>query len=353
MERAVLFGFSWLRSSLFTAESFLIPVADFLATGRVRRLPFSDLSLFLRVQRSLKDLLRMDAERIASGLYPASVLLQTNPGPLAHIQRLPRLFRSAMDAAKRRQRKTTKSFSASAKKEAANLPPYYARNFHFQEDGYLSQSSAELYDHQVELLFVGAADAMRRLIIAPLKRHFHGSDGAGLRFLELGCGTGSATIFLKAAFPAAEIVAIDLSKPYLEQARRRVSGVDFREGSADDLPFAKGEFDAVVSVFLFHELPLAVRKKVLRESLRVLKSSGVFGFVDSLQLSDEPSLDEALRRFPVEFHEPFYTSYIKTPMDGLLRGAGFSREKTETGFFAKVQTALPIRKKTPRKRKPS
>ena len=38
----------------------------------------------------------------------------------------------------------------------------------------------------------------------------------------------------------------------------------------------KGSFDAVVSVFLFHELPLDVRKQVVSESRRVLKKNGLF-----------------------------------------------------------------------------
>merc|ERR1712216_542124 len=41
-------------------------------------------------------------------------------------------------------------------------PKYYAQNFHYQTDGWLSNESARLYDFQVETLFLGSADAMRR-----------------------------------------------------------------------------------------------------------------------------------------------------------------------------------------------
>ena len=48
-------------------------------------------------------------------------------------------------------------------------PDYYLQNFHHQTDGYLSDHSAGIYDIQVEILFNGSADAMRRRIIKPLK----------------------------------------------------------------------------------------------------------------------------------------------------------------------------------------
>ncbi len=48
------------------------------------------------------------------------------------------------------------------------LPRYYRQNFHFQTDGYLSDRSAKLYDFQVEALFAGTADAMRRRAYVPV-----------------------------------------------------------------------------------------------------------------------------------------------------------------------------------------
>jgi len=343
MQSSLLFGVSWLRSSIFTAESFIMPFADLLATGRAPRLPIYDLPLFLKARSALRKLWRDDAKRISQGIYPATVLLENEltRDPLAHLQRLPKIFKDAMEASRRRKAKTTKAFSAKAKKAAAGLPEYYARNFHFQKDGYLSPDSAELYDHQVDVLFAGASDAMRRLVLAPLKHHFAGSDGEGLKFLEIGCGAGSATVFLKAAFPKAKITAVDLSKPYLALAKKRVKGVKFQEGRGEKLAFKAGQFDAVISVFLFHELPLEVRKSVLKESRRVLKKSGVFAFADSLQLGDNAALDAPLKLFPVEFHEPFYTNYIKHPMEGLIEQAGFHLLESDLGFFAKAVAARP------------
>ena len=47
-------------------------------------------------------------------------------------------------------------------------PRYFLQNFHYQSGGYLTDESAALYDHQVEVLFVGGADAMRRQCLGAL-----------------------------------------------------------------------------------------------------------------------------------------------------------------------------------------
>ena len=50
----------------------------------------------------------------------------------------------------------------------ARRPRYYMQNFHYQSGGWLTDDSAALYDHQVEVLFTGGADAMRRQALVPI-----------------------------------------------------------------------------------------------------------------------------------------------------------------------------------------
>jgi ubiquinone/menaquinone biosynthesis C-methylase UbiE len=168
-------------------------------------------------------------------------------------------------------------------------------------------------------------------------------DGEGRRILEVGAGTGVMSRFLALAFPKAEIVVTDLSRPYLKAARKRMEGfsnVDFLQGDAANLPFEAGQFDAVVSVFLFHELPMEERKKVILESLRVLKAGGLFGFVDSMQLGDEPPFDPLFETFPVVFHEPFYRNYSEHAMERLLEEAGLKNWESTKGFLSKAVWAV-------------
>jgi SAM-dependent methyltransferase len=296
-----------------------------------------------QVRNDLMALLKQDTRNIGRGLYPLSVLKPESP--MDHFLRIPQIIADGLSIYSRRRRGRTTEFSASAREQLSELPRYYRRNFHFQTDGYLSEHSASLYEHQVEMLFRGSADAMRRLILPPLKAHFGArskNGGRGLRILEIGAGTGRSTRFMHLMLPKARIVATDLSAVYLEQARKRLPGnlqVDFLQADGGALPFADQQFDAVYSVFLFHELPLTARKQLLLEARRVLKPGGFFGMVDSIQNGDKPAFDPLLAQFPIDYHEPFFRDYAAKPMEKLVRGSGFTKPETGMGFFSKVVSA--------------
>lgn len=282
-------------------------------------------------------LLRNDVANIQAGLYPASVLQPESP--IDHVLRMPRLVADFVEAYRRRKSNAFQDFDDTAREYLDELPAYYRRNFHFQTNGYLAEQSAELYEHQVELLFGGTADAMRRIVIPPMKEAFGGSDGRGLTFLEIGAGTGRATRFVHLAFPKARIVAIDLSEPYLKVARRNLSDlsrIDFLQGDGARLPFQAGTFDAVYSVFMFHEMPLPVREQVFAESARVVKPGGFVAAVDSCQAGDFPQVEDLLHKFPQNFHEPFFTNYLAHPLQDHLNQPGLGPATAERGFFSKV-----------------
>jgi ubiquinone/menaquinone biosynthesis C-methylase UbiE len=95
----------------------------------------------------------------------------------------------------------------------------------------------------------------------------------------------------------------------------------------------------VISVFLFHELPLPVRYKVLQESHRVLNPDGHVVMIDSLQYGDSKAMDPSLKHFPEIFHEPFYMNYIKTPMESVMSEAGFKVLEKKNAVASKVVIA--------------
>lgn len=330
--------YSRARSLGFAIEGRLVRLMGKVVPGHQPKLEeVADLKTLMTVRNAIDDMLKKDAAKIREGVYPVDVLKPESP--LEHFQRIPRVLGDAMQIAMRRVRGRTTEFKGESQDYLEDLPRYYRRNFHFQSDGYLSEASAELYEHQVEILFSGTADAMRRMIIGPMRAHFGSEDGQGLRFLEIGAGTGRATRFVRMAFPKAKIVAMDLSDPYLKVAQRKLQRfprIDFLQGNGAELPFGSESFDAVYSIFLFHELPLEERKKVLAESQRVLRPGGFFGFVDSVQRGDNPTFEHLLAQFPQDFHEPFYRNYIENPMERLVSEAGFSAPTTDTGFLSKV-----------------
>jgi ubiquinone/menaquinone biosynthesis C-methylase UbiE len=216
-------------------------------------------------------------------------------------------------------------------------PRYYLQNFHFQSDGYLSAASAERYDHQVEVLFGGGAAAMRRQALVPLKKALGGRGGPA-RLLDIGCGTGQFLRTIKENHPRLHVTGLDLSPHYLAVARRLLapwSRTRFVAGPAEAMPFAEGEFDVVTSVYLFHELPPRVRRAVVTEIRRVLKPGGAAILVDSLQKGDEPLYDTMIDYFPVAFHEPYYTSYVREDLDRLF-SPGFIPGERFRAYFSKI-----------------
>ncbi len=287
-----------------------------------------------RILDDLRSLVEQDWRNVEAGYYaPPGAELGS---PIEAVRRAIDFF-ADLPAVERRRHAADAAEIARA--EACDgLPCYYRQNFHFQSDGYLSAASAERYDHQVEVLFGGGAAAMRRQALLPLKAALSGRDDPS--FLDIGCGTGRFLRAAKENHPRLRIAGLDLSPYYLAVARRELqpwSRVRLVEGAAEAMPFADAEFDAAACIYLFHELPPAVRRAVIGEIARVLKPDGVLILVDSLQTGDEPDYDAMLEAFPHGFHEPYFQSYLAEDFDRLTHPL-FSPAGRFRAYFSKVLT---------------
>ncbi|MBO0735803.1 MAG: methyltransferase domain-containing protein [Alphaproteobacteria bacterium] len=300
----------------------------------LRRRPMPDRQ---RLLADLRSLIAQDWRNIEAGYY---TLAADGLGkPLEEIRRALDFF-ADLSAVERRRHGASKE-RLLTHTPPGRYPPYYLQKFHFQSDGYLSGASAERYDHQVEVLFGGGAAAMRRQALVPLRgalagRAIGGPDAA--RLLDVGCGTGRFLREVKANYPRLYVTGLDLSAHYLAVARRELapwSRARFIEGAAEAMPFGDAEFDVVTSVYLFHELPPRIRRKVVAEVRRVLRPGGTVIFVDSLQPGDEPAYDATLELFPVAFHEPYYASYLREDLDRLW-SPGFTAGERLRAYFSKV-----------------
>ena len=69
----------------------------------------------------------------------------------------------------------------------------------------------------------------------------------GMRVLDVGCGPGGLTQELAARTSADRIAAIDPAPQFAEACRERHPGADVRVGTAEQLPWADGTFDAALS----------------------------------------------------------------------------------------------------------
>ena len=159
----------------------------------------------------------------------------------------------------------------------------------------MTDNSAELYDTQVEVLFNGSANAIRRQALPQLHEVFAGRDQRKLRLMDVGCGTGRFFDSVKQVWPRLPIFGIDMSEAYVKYAKGHLkhwSQIKLSVGKAEALPVRDQSQDAVTSIFVFHELPPKVRRSVFRECARVLKPGGRFVLVNSLrpaQLGFSPS----------------------------------------------------------------
>jgi ubiquinone/menaquinone biosynthesis C-methylase UbiE len=288
-----------------------------------------------RVLRDLAALLQRDWRNIAAGHYlmPEDFRLDV----AGALRRSRDFFTDLQQVEARRQARGHDEVRHLD--DADGYPRYYLQNFHYQSDGYLSDASAARYDHQVEILFGGGAAAMRRQALVPLGAELRRRGASALDLIDLGCGTGRFLGEVKANFPRLRVTALELSPFYLAAARRHLSGrsgIDFVRGRAEAAPLPDSRFDLATAIYLFHELPPAIRRQVAAEIARLLRPGGLFVLVDSLQHGDAPDYDGLLAHFPAAFHEPYYGSYTREDLPTLFGAAGLVLESTETAYFSKI-----------------
>lgn len=324
---------AWFYSQYRLAARRGAPAAP---TGKIDGLP-STADIFVR----LLALLRRDLGNIEAGLYrmPHDWI-----PPVMRMLRLSRLFFTDLDdvGRRRRLRLGDEVYRRVAGEEPRRrYPRYYLQNFHYQTDGYLSDTSAALYDYQVEVLFYGGADAMRRQALVPLADFLRGRRVAGTRLLDIGAGTGRFLTFVKDNYPRLSTIALDLSPPYLRRAPVAL-GRDARthvvNAAAEAMPLCENSIDVVTCIYLFHELPRKIRAAVAREIARVLRPGGRLIFVDSLQRGDDPELDRLLDVFPRAYHEPYYADYVRADLRRLFAGVGLDHVGNDVAFLSKVMT---------------
>ena len=288
-----------------------------------------------RVIEDLRALFVRDWQNIEAGYYRLPHDLARSP--VEALARARAYFTDLTKVEERRHARRNSEVFAAPNRD--RYPRYFLQNFHYQTDGYLSEHSAELYDHQVEVLFGGGADAMRRQALVPLHHFLKERRVRDTRLLDLGCGTGRFLTFVKDNYPRLGVTALDLSPHYLERARRllrRWRDVEFVEAPAEASGLPEAGFDVVTAVYLFHELPAKVRHAVAEEAARLLKPGGLFLLVDSLQLGDNPDYDGLIEYFPVAFHEPYYAEYAKSDLEGLFAEAGLVLESLDLAYFSRI-----------------
>jgi len=134
-------------------------------------------------------------------------------------------------------------------------------------------------------------------------------DGKGL---DVGCGSGALAIACAKRNPTAAFIGIDrwgkeyasFNKPLCESNAKAegVSNVSFQRGDATQLDFPDESFDAVVSNYVYHNIP-GDRQAYLLETLRVLKKGGTFAIHDLMSPARYGDMDAFVRKLKAEGYE--------------------------------------------------
>jgi ubiquinone/menaquinone biosynthesis C-methylase UbiE len=308
-----------------------------------RESPNLDAAVINMVRQRWTAINQVDWQDAEDGVYPKSILFDLGAEDV--LRQYPMVWLDMPKIWQRASKQQFREFDQSI--DTTAFPNYYTQNFHFQTGGYLSDESADLYDLQVELLFNGGADPMRRRVLKPIKEglaKFADVAPQHVQVLDIACGTGRTLKMLRGMLPQASLHGIDLSPAYLRKANALLSKISNNlpqlvQGPAESLPYRDQNFHAITCVFMFHELPGPVRQQIINEAFRVLKPGGTFVMCDSIQMNDSPDLAAIMKGFSKTFHEPFYNDYVQDDLVARLMQAGFSSVTEQVHYMSKYLIA--------------
>lgn len=155
---------------------------------------------------------------------------------------------------------------------------------------------------------------------------------AGMRVLEIACGTGIVTRHLRGELDSAStLTATDLNQAMLDCARERLGsdGIEWRQADATSLPFADGSFDAVVCQFGWMFFP--DKPQAAREARRVLARGGrwLFNVWDRIERNElvvvvRDAVAKVLGSPPTFFNTP-YGHHDPLRLQRDVESSGFSQ----------------------------
>jgi demethylmenaquinone methyltransferase / 2-methoxy-6-polyprenyl-1,4-benzoquinol methylase len=133
------------------------------------------------------------------------------------------------------------------------------------------------YDRYARLLSFGQDPRWRSFLVSRIPPDAH-------RVLDVASGTAAVAIELARAEPGRTVIGVDQSPEMLAAGTERVADaglgerIELREGRAESLPFAEGEFDALTFTYLLRyvdDVPAT-----LAELVRVVRPGGTIAMLE-------------------------------------------------------------------------
>ena len=233
---------------------------------------------------------------------------------------------------------------------ALKVPGYLSElDIHRKPGGYHTEFMADdvaagaQYDRTITVHNMGSQgpnnDDPGLSLAAEIKRRFPKLNPR--RILDLGCTIGNNTLPYADAFPDAEVHGIDCSAPCLRYAHARANAlgasVHFHQMNAEQMSFAAGSFDLVISRILLHETSSAALPRIFRECSRLLSTGGVMLHSDAPQFNEMDAYRASLRDWDATCNnEPFMLTVYNLALEDMYAEADFERTRTFRGYAPSV-----------------
>ncbi len=153
---------------------------------------------------------------------------------------------------------------------------------------------------------------------------------SGVQVLDIGIGTGKFAQLLEAQ--GANISGIDLSESMIDECRKLHPGYDLQIGTFQQIPFADNAFDAVVSSFCFHEVPLEERQTACEEVYRVIRKGGMACLLD-IMFASNAAVAEARKSMLDQWDDSEVYSLVGDLSEHLYSSGFHSVQWLQTGRF--------------------
>ncbi|MBN1263789.1 MAG: class I SAM-dependent methyltransferase [Candidatus Pacebacteria bacterium] len=156
---------------------------------------------------------------------------------------------------------------------------------------------------------------------------------SGGKILEVGCGGGSFARAIKRHRPELEVLGCDLSREVITEAKKKDSGVEYRQADIYCLPFKETSFEAVVSFDVFEHLERP--GQALAEVFRVLRPGGLLHFfapIEGNSLTLFQLFSQRLYRIKKEY-TGHVQAYTLRSLQELLIKIGFSFREARFSCF--------------------
>ena len=180
--------------------------------------------------------------------------------------------------------------------------------------------------------------------VAEWVKETFGEDFKPKRILDIGAGLGHNVLPIAAAFPDAEVIAVDAGAPMLRYGLARaksmgIENVTFIQDDVSDLSrFEDESFDWIQSTMFLHETSYKTMPMIFAETQRLLKPGGIVLHVEQPQYSDTmPLFEQAMRDWDAFYNnEPFWTKMHEVDLDAWMKEAGFGDNHLIHGGVAAV-----------------